>query len=332
MAFLTMAVSYAMGSAQVDSVRFSNGDLLVGKIKSMDKGVLKIETDYSDSDFLIEWKKVTWINSQTNFAIIMRDGEKFYSAVLSLNDSISRVITESNNYKTVTTKDIVYMNAYDERFKDRFKASIDIGTELARAQNVKSFTTRSNIGYKTENWSTDISFNTLVKSQDSTETIRRTDGSSSYRQFISGTWYAIVTVSFLSNTEQKLDLRSNAQLGLGLFFIRTNSAYWGGKIGGNRNIERYSNETEDRDSWEAYIGTELDLYDIGDFSFKLDVTAYPGITARDRFRLDGGLDLKYDLPFDFYIKLGTSINYDNKPAIGASEFDYVIQAGVGWEW
>jgi len=34
-----------------DSLVFKNGNILVGEIKSMDKGVLIFKTDYSDKDF-----------------------------------------------------------------------------------------------------------------------------------------------------------------------------------------------------------------------------------------------------------------------------------------
>lgn len=318
--------------SQIDSVKFKNGHLVIGEIKSVDKGVLTIETDYSDSDFLIEWKEVIWLHSQSNFQINLSNGEQYFSSIKSLNDTIALIYSDTNTAIAVNIQKIVYLNPYDDRFRDRFDASIDVGTELAKAQNVRSFTTRSNLSYKADKWSSDMTFNTLLKSQDETEPIRRTDGGINYRFILTGQLYSIFTVSFLSNTEQKLDLRSNTQLGVGLYFIRTNSAYWSGKVGANRNIENYSNETPDRDSWEAYVGTELDLYDIGDFSLKTSMTAYPGLTDTKRFRFDGGLDLKYDLPFDFYIKLGASVNYDNRPAEGASEIDYVLQSGVGWEW
>ena len=42
-------------------------------------------------------------------------------------------------------------------------------------------------------------------------------------------------------------------------------------------------------------------------------------------------DLKYDLPLDFYIRLGYTLNYDNKPVEGATESDYVLQTSFGWE-
>jgi hypothetical protein len=139
-------------------------------------------------------------------------------------------------------------------------------------------------------------------------------------------------VSGLSNTEQKLDLRLNAQLGLGNFLVRTGSMYWGAKLGVNRNLERYSNETEDHASWEGFLGTEVNLFDMGDVSLLFSIIAYPSMTDPGRLRTDSNLDFKYDLPLDFYINLGVSLNSDNRPAEDAGKIDYVLYTGFGWEW
>ena len=48
-------------TAQVDSIKFRSGDFIIGEIKSMEKGILVVETEYSDSDFKIEWTEVTGI-------------------------------------------------------------------------------------------------------------------------------------------------------------------------------------------------------------------------------------------------------------------------------
>ena len=42
-------------NAQHDSLILKNANTIVGEIKSLDKGVLMIETDYSKSDFSVEW-------------------------------------------------------------------------------------------------------------------------------------------------------------------------------------------------------------------------------------------------------------------------------------
>jgi hypothetical protein len=297
----------------------------------MEKGVLKMETDYSDSDFLIEWKKAVWLKTETHFTIHMEDGSKYYSTITSLNDTVARILSDSNTYITIKPQNIVFLNPFEDRFIERLSASIDIGLDIAKAENLRTLSTRSFLGYQTQKWSTDISYNGLRTIQDSTDLIRRQEGNLNFRLTLPKRWFAIATFSFLSNTEQKLDLRSNAQVGLGKFLIRNNRAYWGAKFGLNRNIERYSNETADRNSWEGFLGSELNLYDFNDFSLSSTIVVYPGITDLKRIRADGGLDLKYDLPHDFYIKISVSVNYDNRPADDASEFDYVLHTGFGWE-
>ncbi len=319
-------------SAQADSVFFESGEFVIGEIKSMDRGVLKIETDYSDSDFLIEWTKVSGIHTITRFMITHTDGSKYYGYVHSLNDSTFLILDYGGKRIEARKIDIVALSPFDDKFLDRLDASISLGFDLAKAQNLTSLSTRSAVGYKAQKWSTDISFSTVRSNQDSVEEIQRTEAELNFRYILPRRFYAIGTVSGLSNTEQKLDLRMNMQLGVGNFLVRTNYMYWGAKMGFNRNIERYSSEEDERQSWEGYLGTEVNLFDMGDLDLNFTFMAYPGLTELGRVRTDSKLDVKYELPLDFYINLGVSFNYDNRPAEGAGTIDYVLYTGFGWKW
>lgn len=80
------------------------------------------------------------------------------------------------------------------------------------------------------------------------------------------------------------------------------------------------------------ISTFLNIYDVEDFDLNTDLKFYPSLSEKGRIRTDYNLTLKYDLPLDFYIKLGFSLNYDNKPAISGNEVDYIFTSGFGWEF
>ena len=54
-------------AAQTDSLIFINGNYIVGEIKDMDRGIITIETDYSDADFKIEWSGIKEIYTETYF-------------------------------------------------------------------------------------------------------------------------------------------------------------------------------------------------------------------------------------------------------------------------
>jgi len=297
----------------------------------MDRGVLTMKTSYSDKDFKIEWGSIKEIYTRNKLIITLSDGTKYSSIITSIKDSVITVTSDMGFEKEHKINDIVHLHPYEEKFLNRLDASIDVGLSMAKAQNLNQLTVRSTLAYIADKWSTDISLNSLSSIQDSVDAIKRTDGEINFRYMLPRNWYPIATIALLSNTEQKLDLRMNAQLGIGKFFIRSNSAYWGMKIGANRNVEQYVSETANRESWEGYFGTELNLYNIGDFSLSTVIMAYPSFTEPGRWRSDFNLDIKYDLPLGFYIKLGGSFNYDNKPAEGASETDYVFQTGFGWE-
>ena len=82
---------------------------------------------------------------------------------------------------------------------------------------------------------------------------------------------------------------------------------------GVNNNEQFTDETESRNSWEGFIGTELNLFNIGDLNLSTKLVAFPSFTDSGRWRSDFNLDVKYEMPFDddFYIKVGTTVNYDD---------------------
>jgi len=53
------------------------------------------------------------------------------------------------------------------------------------------------------------------------------------------------------------------------------------------NNEVFTDETvEDKRSVEAFLGSQLDIFDIGDLNFFTSLTVYPGITESGRIRAD----------------------------------------------
>ena len=77
-----------------DSIQLTNGDILVGEIKKMDKSVLILKTKYSDSDFKIKWHKVKTIKSNRYFIIAMEDGDRFNSSINSINEKDGKNIMD----------------------------------------------------------------------------------------------------------------------------------------------------------------------------------------------------------------------------------------------
>jgi hypothetical protein len=316
-------------------VALEKGDTLHGEIKSMNRGVLQLETDYSDSDFKIEWEKIVAIYSNRFFSISLSDGARMSGTIRMEGPEQLSITSETGEYTLSELKHIVYLKQVNQDFWSRMNASIDLGFSYSKNNNLTQLSTRSSLGYLTEKWQLDLNFNSVQSRQDSIPDVLRRETKLSYTYFLKGDWFIQGSFNFLSNTEQLLILRTTSKVGLGAYFTRTNSMYWNYGAGLASNLERFDIEdNQNRSTAEFYVSSEWNMFDAGDLKILLSANSYVGMTQRGRFRTDVTFDMKYDLPLDFYIGLGASLNYDNQPVEvegqRAQETDYVTQLSFGW--
>ncbi len=330
--FLSLLFCGAQAFAQTDSLTLKNKHYIIGEIKSMDKGVLVIKTSYSKDDFRIKWDEIEGFFSEQSILLTSAERGRLYGPVISPELGKLMIDTEDFGQITLDFEEVLYVKPFDRRFLDRLNASIDLGFTMTRASNQRQFNLRSRLGYIAEKWSLDGTYNTLTTLQDEADEISRTDGDISYAYLLPKQWFVMARLDFLSNTEQRLELRTNYKLGGGKYLMRSNYMSWTAFAGTSFNNENFFGDENDRQSVESWFGSELNMFNTGDISIFSNVFVYPSLTESGRVRVDYKIDLKYDLPLDFYIKTGLTLNYDNQPAIQAGSTDFVWQTSFGWSW
>jgi len=346
-------INGSLVSAQ-DIIRLKNGNEINGELKNMNRGVVTMETDYSDSDFKIEWDNLTYIKTKSKYIIsLSKESIDDMKGFMSNNDSLrGRINATLESHPTnpdfiilhtheedkhVRYDQIVYLKSFNETFISRLSATVDVGFNISKANNLKQLNISSTLGYVTDVWGANGGFNVIDSEQDSIARTHRLDARISFSWYLPKDLYLSVSADYLENDELELDLRSTYKTGLGFFILRTNHLYWKVEGGVGYNIERYFVKITDpvdpnpRKSAEGYIGTEVNLFDIGDLNLMTNIVVYPSITEDGRTRSDFKFEAKYDLPFDLYIKASTTVNYDNMPAVEGGEYDYVVSTGLGWE-
>ncbi|SHL40932.1 DUF481 domain-containing protein [Flavobacterium saccharophilum] len=323
----------AIYAQKSDTLVLKNNDVIIGEIKSMNKGILQIETDYSKDDFKLEWKHVKNISSTRTHIITLSSGAL-------LNGTISKSKTpnkceikdiETQTKTEVSLTDIVYIKPVDDSFWDRLDASFDVGIKLTKAENLQQLTINANLGYTAKRWFATGTYKQIQSVQDDSDPIRRIDTDLSYVHLLAKDYFIPLSVTTLSNTEQDIALRIISKAGYGKYILHDNKKYWGVASGLSFNHERYTGVSDANKSLELFLGTDFNLYDLGDFSIQSKVTVFPSLTENKRVRTDFNLDTKYDLPLDFFIKLSFVYNYDNKPKNNAPKDDYVFQTTFGWK-
>jgi hypothetical protein len=319
--------------AQKDTIKLSNEDILVGEIEKLDQSVLTFSTDYSDSDFKIEWGKVLEIKSQRTFIMAFSDGVRVTGTLNSMSDKEKTVQVDVEGQTTEETlNDLIFLEPIGAGSLSNLSIDVDLGITLTKANNLRQLNTYIGGTYLAKKWNANAFFKTVLSQQDDIADIRRMDAEIGGQYFLPHDWFVTARAKYLANDEQLLDLRQTYQAGAGYYFIHNNSMYFSLSGGAAVTSEVYSNENPERNSAEGFVALGFQKYSIGDLSFLTTAALYPSFTESGRYRFDFNGDLKYDLPLDFYIKLSLTYNYDSQPTEGAADSDYVFTTSFGWEF
>lgn len=319
--------------AQKDTLKLSNNDVLVGSLEKMDRSILTFSTSYDDSDFKIKWGEVLEITSHQRFIISVTDGDRFTSKITSVKGKEKIVSIDVDGVqREFELDDIVFIEPIGGTFLSRLTVDMDLGITVTKANDFRQITTNLNATYLAYKWRARGLYKTVISRQEGAADINRMDAELGGDYYLPHDWFVNAKAIYLSNDEQLLDLRSTYQAGGGYYFIRNNSMFFNANAGVAYTTENFSSDSPDRNSTEGYIGVGFNKYAIGDLSIQTAAALYPSFSQSGRYRVDFNFDMKYDLPLDFYIRLGLSYNYDNKPVEGAADNDYVFTTSFGWEW
>ena len=336
--FLSFLTFSGIVYAQVDTLIMNDGTILAGEMKDMKQGVIIMETDYSDSDFKIEWDKVKKVKSERSYIITTSKGDRLNGTISSDPNDPGKVIIQDIDKGPVSYDifDIVFLKSVSNTFLSRLDLLLSAGYTLTKANNNNQISGRLNAGYLSNNFGADLYFGIVRSFQTIDDTLKtktsRTEGGLGFKFFIVRDWFAMVNNDMLQSTEQQIKLRSVTKLGIGNYVVNTNSLYLMLGAGGAWNYEKPELASLDvRNSLEGFATISFNMFDTGDLSLKTSYIGFVSITDSPRYRSDFNFDLKYDLPLDFFINFGFTLNYDSKPLPGASTTDYVLQTTIGWE-
>ena len=337
-------VFVAKVSAQTDSIVFTNNNFIVGEIKTLQQGIIVVETDYSDSDFKMEWDKIKFVKSDQIYLVTLKKGGRYNGSIETVVGDSSKIMIHDmhDGDIVVNMMDIVFLKAIDQNFASRIDLLLSLGYTLTKANNNQQFSAIMNFGYLSNTYALNANFNMIRGFQEQTQDsstveiiTRRTEGGAGVRAFIFKDWFAMINTDLLQSTEMQLELRAITKAGFGNYIVNNQQMYFVVAAGADWNYENYTVTTDSinpKNSAELFLGLEYKIFDIGDLDLVTSVYGYPSLTESGRFRTDFNFDLRYEFAFDLFFGVGFTLNYDNRPAPGSDPADYVLQTTIGWEF
>jgi putative salt-induced outer membrane protein YdiY len=316
--------------AQQDVVITTTGDKLIGEIIRVEKDVLTFSTGYSDADFKIEWGKVASIESTRQFLVETFDGKRL-SGSLKLNPNTKGAVEVAGT--SVPLAQVSAVQPFERKFWSRFDSGLDFGYSMTRTNSATQLSLGSNLSYRDEHYYDGLFANVFRSSQDNAPDTQRWDLANDFRRFLGTRWYVNTTQDFLNSEEQGLDLRTTIGGGAGRYLLRTSSQHLAVGAGLAWTNENYSDPAlPTKDSAEAYFSTEFMTEKLKITDVITRFTYYPSLTIDDRYRLAYRFDFDFNLPGDWYFRVGFFDNYDSKPPESFSRNDYGWSNAFGFKF
>lgn len=123
---------------QNDTLITKSGTVIVGEIKSMYKGVLKIKTSYSENDLAIKWEEIKRLSSPNEFIISETDGEIYHGSINGKKDDEINITISEKDSITLSLARIVYLRTVKSDFWSRLSASVALGYNFTKSNNLVS--------------------------------------------------------------------------------------------------------------------------------------------------------------------------------------------------
>jgi len=325
---------------KTDVLIMRNGDHITCEIRALEKGQLKIKTDYTTGTVPVDWSEVERIESVQYFKVEMQDGRRYSGTIKREPTSAATdkgfVIIDEGYEERVAKQEVVVLDQLDRSWLSNFKGAIDGGFDFTKANNRVTYAVNGSLEYQTQRKLFQATLSSTITRQQELEPSETHTIGLGYNAGLSNNWYWGAMSDFTRSDELNLSLRSTMGGGVGRFFIhtnRTNLRVLGGMV---YTIENFMNVPEGDDptrkSLEGLVNANFDIFRFDSTQATAYINFYPSLTERRRVRAVTGVDFKLDLIGDLYWKLSFWNSVDNKPPEGTSGSDRTFSTTVGWSF
>ena len=321
---------------KTDTLYLNNGDRVIGEVKKMQYGILRLSTE-SMGTVKIEWEDVVRLISDKRYEVILDNTQVIigYIDSTSVRNVVLQVIPDIEDQ--VRLKNIVEITPIKNRFWKRFDGGIDFGFSFTKASDVAQLTIDSRVQYKAEKIYGELNLQSITTNNrdDDEETARKQDLGLQVLRVYPKSWYWGVYTALEKNTELGIDLRSRFALGFGKDLIHGASSDLLFTLGANVSNEQTIDSEDSQNSAEGLLSIQFKKfsYKEPEIDISTDFTVFPSITEGGRVRATFDIKASIDLISDVYFSLSFYDNYDSDPpSASASKNDFGIVTSIGYSF
>lgn len=316
-----------------DTLHLYNGDRIIGEIKSMALGKLRLSTDKMGT-INVQWDAIQRLLSNKTFEVRSSRGQLYYGRLepSSAQDQM-HIVTNTGAFDLAKER-IVELTRIRNAFWDRVDGSVSIGANFTKADDLLSLNAAFNTKYRSRKYRSELNANSMVTLQNGETSNRKQDARLSLDRGIGSRSMVGTQIAAEQNSELGLDLRASAQLYAGYEVLHTNQSLLLPSVGALVNRE-YTQDGQETNNLEGLLKLRFQKFSYDDPELNIDthVAYYPSFTVAGRHRLSFELDLRFEVLNDLFLSLTLYDQYDSKPTDSeAANNDYGASISVGYSW
>ena len=340
-AFLLVATMLApelTGAQQSDTVILRSGNPVIGEVKSLRRGSLSFDTDEMDV-VSVDWDDIAFLASSQFFEVELVSGAGYYGSLASA-DTAQLVVIGATTSDTIPFPEVVSIRPFDSGFFARTNGFVDVGSNIARANSLRSLLVNGRFNYRGPKWGFELTGESYWQRQESvssagdttTQTTSRNSAQLGVNRFLGARWAANGSGQVEQNQELQLDFRVLGVLGGSYQIVRNQGIELYAGAGGVVNQELYVGE-ERSTTAEVLLSAGFDAFDVGDVDIYTSLSTYTNPTDGGRFRVNFDGRIAWEIFGDFTIGLNITERFDSRPpSASATKRDYQYALAIGWSW
>jgi hypothetical protein len=331
---LLLALPAMEASAQkTDTIHLFNGDRIVGEMKDLKLGLLRVSTDYMSTVY-IEWDQIQTVRTDKHWYIRMKNGAYFDGDLVASPRSDQLYIVTKTDSIQVHLIDITALYRLSKGIWARMDGNLNAGFSYQKNNRLSQMNLNGNVLYRADHGTVNLTFTSITTVQSEVQDNRKQDVTLTWEQNLWNRWISGVAVGAESNTELDLDLRLRGNLSLGNYVVL--APHTSNLLGGGVQVNRErSGGGEASDNVELFLGDRFRFkaYRFPKAEVTLDLVGYYGLTIADRLRFASTVFLRYEVIKDLLVGLEFYEQFDSRPLDGGPSLnDWRIATTVGYSF
>jgi putative salt-induced outer membrane protein YdiY len=221
-AILMMILMIGISATAADELRLKNGDRITGKVISMEKNKLEIETAYAGK-ITVEWQDVVNLTTESPITVQVGENISLHGTAEPAREGEMRVKQEK--IAESSTFDLSKVTEINPKPKPAIKISARVNIGASRTtgnSDTGAVHLDGQFSARTEKNRTTINGEYDWEQSDGVTTIKKALGGIEYDQFFTQKWYGYGKVGLEKNKFRDLNLQTDIGLGPGYQVFESN--------------------------------------------------------------------------------------------------------------